>query len=51
VTQARIQRLPSDPNLSYFHTVDKGGRFAAWEQPTIFSEELRAAFKALREPI
>ena len=36
------------PNLSYFHEVDKGGHFAAWEQPELFSAELRSAFKALR---
>jgi pimeloyl-ACP methyl ester carboxylesterase len=36
------------PNLIYFHKVDKGGHFAAWEQPQLFSEELRAAFKSLR---
>jgi pimeloyl-ACP methyl ester carboxylesterase len=34
-------------NLIYFHEVDKGGHFAAWEQPQLFSEELRAAFKSL----
>jgi pimeloyl-ACP methyl ester carboxylesterase len=36
------------PNLSYFHEVDKGGRFAAWEQPDLFAAELRAAFQPLR---
>jgi pimeloyl-ACP methyl ester carboxylesterase len=35
-------------NLIYFHEVDKGGHFAAWEQPQLYSEELRAAFKSLR---
>jgi pimeloyl-ACP methyl ester carboxylesterase len=35
-------------NLSYFHEVDKGGHFAAWEQPELFSAELRAAFAPLR---
>ena len=35
-------------NLIYFHEVDKGGHFAAWEQPQLFSEELRAAFRSLR---
>ena len=35
-------------NLIYFHEVDKGGHFAAWEQPAIFTEEIRAAFKSLR---
>jgi pimeloyl-ACP methyl ester carboxylesterase len=34
--------------LIYFHEVDKGGHFAAWEQPELFSEELRAAFRSLR---
>jgi pimeloyl-ACP methyl ester carboxylesterase len=36
------------PNLSYFHEVDKGGHFAAWEQPELFAAELRAAFAPLR---
>lgn len=36
------------PNLIYFHEVDKGGHFAAWEQPQLFTEEMRAAFKSLR---
>ncbi len=35
-------------NLSYFNEVDKGGHFAAWEQPQLFSEEIRAAFRPLR---
>jgi hypothetical protein len=35
-------------NLTYFNTIDKGGHFAAWEQPLPFSEELRAAFRPLR---
>jgi pimeloyl-ACP methyl ester carboxylesterase len=35
-------------NVSYFHEVDKGGHFAAWEEPELFSEELRAAFRPLR---
>jgi pimeloyl-ACP methyl ester carboxylesterase len=36
------------PNLIHFSEVDKGGHFAAWEQPQLFSEELRAAFRSLR---
>jgi len=36
-------------NLVYFHEVDKGGHFAAWEQPELFSAELRAAFGPLRQ--
>jgi pimeloyl-ACP methyl ester carboxylesterase len=35
-------------HLIYFHEVDKGGHFAAWEQPELFSSEMRAAFKSLR---
>jgi pimeloyl-ACP methyl ester carboxylesterase len=38
----------SYPNLTYFNEVDKGGHFAAWEEPEIFSNELRAAFRSLR---
>jgi pimeloyl-ACP methyl ester carboxylesterase len=36
------------PSLSYFNEVDKGGHFAAWEEPQLFSEEMRAAFRSLR---
>jgi pimeloyl-ACP methyl ester carboxylesterase len=36
------------PNLIYYNQVDKGGHFAAWEQPQLFTEELRAAFRSLR---
>ena len=36
------------PNLVYFHEVDKGGHFAAWEEPELFSVEVRAAFRSLR---
>jgi pimeloyl-ACP methyl ester carboxylesterase len=36
------------PNLSYFHEAARGGHFAAWEQPQLFSAELRAAFRTLR---
>jgi len=35
-------------NLIYFHEVDKGGHFAAWEEPGLFAQELRAAFRSLR---
>jgi pimeloyl-ACP methyl ester carboxylesterase len=35
-------------NLVYFNKVDKGGHFAAWEQPELFSAEMRAAFRSLR---
>jgi pimeloyl-ACP methyl ester carboxylesterase len=36
-------------NLIYFHEVDRGGHFAAWEQPELFSTELREAFRPLRQ--
>ena len=36
-------------NLTYFNEVDKGGHFAAWEEPELFSAELRAAFRPLRQ--
>ena len=35
-------------NLIYFNEVDKGGHFAAWEQPEVLAAELRAAFRSLR---
>lgn len=35
-------------NLVYFNEVNKGGHFASWEQPQLFAEEMRAAFKSLR---
>jgi len=38
----------SYPTLTYFHQADKGGHFAAWEQPQLFSEEVRAGFRSLR---
>jgi pimeloyl-ACP methyl ester carboxylesterase len=36
------------PNLIYFNEVDRGGHFAAWEEPQLFCEEVRAAFRSLR---
>jgi pimeloyl-ACP methyl ester carboxylesterase len=38
----------SYPNVSYFNEVDRGGHFACWEEPELFSAELRAAFRPLR---
>jgi pimeloyl-ACP methyl ester carboxylesterase len=38
----------SYPNLTYFNEVDKGGHFAAWEEPELFAAEMRAAFSSLR---
>ena len=36
------------PTLAYFSAVDRGGHFAAWEEPELFSSEVRAAFRSLR---
>ena len=38
----------SYPNVVYFNEVDRGGHFAAWEEPQLLSEEVRAAFRSLR---
>jgi pimeloyl-ACP methyl ester carboxylesterase len=38
----------SYPNVIYFNEVDRGGHFAAWEEPELFSTEVRAAFRSLR---
>jgi pimeloyl-ACP methyl ester carboxylesterase len=38
----------SYPNLTYFNEADRGGHFAAWEEPEHFAEEVRAAFRSLR---
>jgi pimeloyl-ACP methyl ester carboxylesterase len=35
-------------NLIYFHEADRGGHFAAWEEPQLFAEEVRAGFRSLR---
>ena len=54
VFPAEIYRAPRSwgekafGNIIYWNEVDKGGHFAAWEQPELFSEEVRAAFRALR---
>jgi pimeloyl-ACP methyl ester carboxylesterase len=37
------------PNLTYYNEVDKGGHFAAWEEPELFANELQAAFRLLRD--
>jgi pimeloyl-ACP methyl ester carboxylesterase len=36
------------PTLTYFHEADRGGHFAAWEEPQLFAEEIRAGFRSLR---
>ena len=37
------------PKLIHYNKLDKGGHFAAWEQPTLFVAEMRTAFKSLRK--
>jgi len=37
------------PGLAYFNEAERGGHFAAWEEPELFSSELRAAFRPIRE--
>jgi len=36
------------PTLAYFNEAEKGGHFAAWEEPELFSDKLRAAFSSVR---
>jgi pimeloyl-ACP methyl ester carboxylesterase len=54
VFPAEIYRAPGSwgekafGNLIYWNEVDKGGHFAAWEQPQLFASELRAGFRSLR---
>jgi hypothetical protein len=38
-------------NLIHFNALAKGGQFAAWEQPQLFSEEVRAGFRSLRSGV
>ena len=37
------------PNLIYFNEVDRGNHFAAWQEPEVFTTEVRAAFRSLRD--
>ena len=39
------------PNLIYFRNAERGGHFPAWEEPELFTSELRAAFRPLRKSI
>jgi len=39
----------ANPDLAYSNEVDRGGHFAAWEEPELFSTEVRAAFSSLRD--
>jgi hypothetical protein len=47
----RVARAWADPNyhkLIHWHEVDLGGHFAAWKQPELFTDQVRAAFRSLR---
>ena len=45
----RLESAPrAYPNPIYFHEADRGGHFAAWEEPELFAAEVRAAFSSLR---
>jgi len=44
--QSWVERIY--PNVAYYNEADKGGHFAAWEEPELFSEEMRAAFSSVR---
>jgi pimeloyl-ACP methyl ester carboxylesterase len=39
------------PHLIHYNRLDKGGHFAAWEQPKLFAQEVRAGFRSLRNGI
>jgi hypothetical protein len=39
------------PSLIYFREAERGGHFAAWEEPELFATELRAAFRPLRKTL
>ena len=47
-TRPRSWTEQAYPNLIYFNEVDRGNHFAAWQEPELFTSELRAAFKSLR---
>ena len=47
-TAPKSWAIKAYPNLIHYNRLSKGGHFAAWEQPQVFSEELRASFRSLR---
>jgi len=47
-TARKPGRPKAYPKLIHYNRLPKGGHFAAWEQPQVFSEELRASFRSLR---
>jgi hypothetical protein len=44
-----VEAMQAYPNLIYFNEVDEGNHFAAWGQPNLFTSEVRAGFRSLRE--
>ena len=44
--RSRVETVYAD--LAYVNEVDRGGHFAAWEEPELFATEMRAAFRSLR---
>jgi hypothetical protein len=48
VTTEDSAGAPAISNLVHFNEVDRGGHFAAWEQPELYASELRAGFRSLR---
>jgi pimeloyl-ACP methyl ester carboxylesterase len=48
VTMPRSWAERAYPKLIYYNKLDRGGHFAAWEQPQLFVQELRAGFRTLR---
>jgi hypothetical protein len=48
VQLATIQKLARYWGTDYFNEVDEGNHFAAWQEPDLFTTELRAAFRSLR---
>jgi pimeloyl-ACP methyl ester carboxylesterase len=46
--QDQLQTERAYPKLIHYNKLEKGGHFAAWEQPKLFSEELRTGFRSLR---
>ena len=47
-TESLKRKECNDPKLIHYNKVEKGGHFSAWEQPQLFSEEVRAGFRSLR---
>lgn len=47
----RARRACLRRGLAHYNKLDRGGHFAAWEQPQLFSNEMRTAFKSLRSDV